>query len=57
MPTDRAGTEEERLADLPVRKRLGQHGQDFGNSNKDGAGATGAFGAAIGVKIRDDVPS
>ena len=25
-----------------------------GNSNQEGAGATGAFGAAIGVKIRDD---
>jgi len=28
-----------------------------GNSNQDGEGPTGVFGAAIGVKIRDDGPS
>ncbi len=27
---------------------------DSGNSNKDGAASPGAFGAAIGIKIRDD---
>ena len=28
-----------------------------GHSNQDGAGTSGLFGAAIGVKIRDDAPS
>ena len=28
-----------------------------GNSDQDGAGEPGAFGAAVGVKIRDDAPS